>query len=90
MALTTSAAPHCFYSHVHAAPGCHHDNRQRAVHGLHPCEQVEPFLSRRRIPRVIEINQREIEIFCELFTRPVVMAALKKFVENTGPMPHQP
>ena len=32
----------------------------------------------------------EIEIFCELFTRPAVMAALKKFVENTGPMPYQP
>jgi enoyl-CoA hydratase/carnithine racemase len=34
--------------------------------------------------------RQEIEIFCELFTRPAVMAALKKFVENTGPMPHQP
>jgi enoyl-CoA hydratase/carnithine racemase len=34
--------------------------------------------------------RREIEIFCELFTRPAVMAGLKKFVENTGPMPHQP
>jgi enoyl-CoA hydratase/carnithine racemase len=34
--------------------------------------------------------RREIEIFCDLFTRPAVMAALKKFVENIGPMPHQP
>jgi enoyl-CoA hydratase/carnithine racemase len=34
--------------------------------------------------------QREIEIFCELFTRPVVMAALKKFVEDSGPMPYLP
>ena len=34
--------------------------------------------------------RHEIEIFCELFTRPAVMAALKKFVENTGPMPYQP
>jgi enoyl-CoA hydratase/carnithine racemase len=34
--------------------------------------------------------RREIEIFCELFTRPAVMAGLKKFVENTGPMPYQP
>jgi enoyl-CoA hydratase/carnithine racemase len=40
------------------------------------------------IPR--EELRREIDIFCELFTRPAVMAALKKFVENTGPMPHQP
>jgi enoyl-CoA hydratase/carnithine racemase len=34
--------------------------------------------------------RQEIEIFCELFTHPAVMAALKKFVENTGPMPYQP
>jgi enoyl-CoA hydratase len=34
--------------------------------------------------------RQEIEIFCELFTRPAVLAALKKFVENTGPMPYQP
>ncbi len=40
------------------------------------------------IPR--EELRREIDIFCELFTRPAVMAGLKKFVENTGPMPHQP
>jgi enoyl-CoA hydratase/carnithine racemase len=40
------------------------------------------------IPR--EELRREIEIFCELFSRPAVLAALKKFVENTGPMPYQP
>jgi enoyl-CoA hydratase/carnithine racemase len=40
------------------------------------------------IPR--EELRQEIEIFCELFTRPAVMAGLRKFVENTGPMPHQP
>ena len=34
--------------------------------------------------------RREIEIFCELFTHPTVIAGLKKFVENTGPMPYQP
>jgi enoyl-CoA hydratase len=34
--------------------------------------------------------RREIDIFCELFSRPAVMAGLKKFVLNTGPMPHQP
>jgi enoyl-CoA hydratase len=32
----------------------------------------------------------EIAIFCDLFTRPAVLAALKNFVENTGPMPYQP
>jgi enoyl-CoA hydratase/carnithine racemase len=34
--------------------------------------------------------QHEINLFCELFARPAVMAALKKFVENTGPMPYLP
>ena len=36
-----------------------------------------------------ELNQ-EIDIFCELFTRPEVMVALKKFVEGSGPMPYLP
>jgi enoyl-CoA hydratase/carnithine racemase len=40
------------------------------------------------IPR--EELRHEIEIFCDLFTRPAVMAGLRKFVENNGPMPHQP
>ena len=34
--------------------------------------------------------RREIDIFCELFTRPAVMAGLKKFVEDSGPMPYLP
>jgi enoyl-CoA hydratase len=34
--------------------------------------------------------QREIEIFCELFARPTVMAALKKFVESSDAMPYLP
>ena len=34
--------------------------------------------------------RREIEIFCELFTRPAVMAGLKKFVESTDAMPYLP
>lgn len=36
-----------------------------------------------------ELHQ-EIDIFCELFTRPEVMVALKKFVEDSGPMPYLP
>jgi enoyl-CoA hydratase/carnithine racemase len=34
--------------------------------------------------------RREIDLFCELFARPTVMAALKKFVEDAGPMPYLP
>ncbi|HUK46863.1 MAG TPA: enoyl-CoA hydratase/isomerase family protein [Terriglobales bacterium] len=34
--------------------------------------------------------QREIEIFCQLFTRPAVEAGLRKFVENTDAQPYLP
>ena len=40
------------------------------------------------IPR--EELRQEIDLFCELFTRPAVMAALKKFVESTDAMPYLP
>jgi len=34
--------------------------------------------------------QREIDIFCELFSRPAVLAGLKKFVESTAAQPYLP
>lgn len=34
--------------------------------------------------------RREIDLFCELFARPTVMAALRKFVESTDAMPYLP
>jgi enoyl-CoA hydratase/carnithine racemase len=34
--------------------------------------------------------RREIDLFCELFARPAVMAALGKFVESTDAMPYLP
>jgi enoyl-CoA hydratase/carnithine racemase len=34
--------------------------------------------------------RREIDLFCELFSRPAVMASLKKFVESSDPMPYLP
>jgi enoyl-CoA hydratase/carnithine racemase len=34
--------------------------------------------------------QREIEIFCELFTRPAVEAGLRKFVESKDALPYLP
>jgi enoyl-CoA hydratase/carnithine racemase len=40
------------------------------------------------IPR--EELRREIELFCELFMRPAVMEALRRFVESTSPFPYQP
>ena len=41
-------------------------------------------------PLPAEELRREIDIFCELFTRPAVMEGLRKFVENTGPHPYLP
>jgi enoyl-CoA hydratase/carnithine racemase len=40
------------------------------------------------IPR--EELRREIEIFCDLFTRPAVEAGLRKFAESADPMPYLP
>ncbi|HEY6465542.1 MAG TPA: enoyl-CoA hydratase/isomerase family protein [Candidatus Acidoferrales bacterium] len=40
------------------------------------------------IPR--EELRREIEIFCELFTKPAVGAGLRKFVESTDALPYLP
>lgn len=34
--------------------------------------------------------RREIDIFCELFTRPAMEEGLRKFVENAGAMPYLP
>jgi enoyl-CoA hydratase/carnithine racemase len=41
-------------------------------------------------PLPVEELRREIDIFCELFTRPAVMEGLRKFVENAGPHPYLP
>lgn len=41
-------------------------------------------------PIPYEELKREIEIFCELFSRPAVEEGLRKFVENEGPQPYLP
>jgi enoyl-CoA hydratase len=41
-------------------------------------------------PVPAEELHREIDIFCELFTRPAVEAGLRKFVESTDPLPYLP
>lgn len=41
-------------------------------------------------PIPYEELKREIEIFCELFSRPAVQAGLKKFVESTDAQPYLP
>ena len=34
--------------------------------------------------------RQEIDVFCELFSRPAVQAGLKKFVESTDAQPYLP
>lgn len=41
-------------------------------------------------PLPAEDLRREIDIFCDLFTRPAVMEGLRKFVNNMGPHPYLP
>jgi enoyl-CoA hydratase/carnithine racemase len=41
-------------------------------------------------PIPYEELKREIEIFCDLFSRPAVEEGLRKFVENEGPQPYLP
>lgn len=41
-------------------------------------------------PLPAEELSREIDIFCDLFTRPAVMEGLRRFVENAGPHPYLP
>lgn len=41
-------------------------------------------------PIPLEELRKEIDLFCELFERPAVMAALKKFVESTDAQPYLP
>ncbi|HVA93316.1 MAG TPA: enoyl-CoA hydratase/isomerase family protein [Candidatus Dormibacteraeota bacterium] len=41
-------------------------------------------------PLPAEALRLEIELFCELFTRPAVMEGLRKFVEDTGAHPYLP
>lgn len=41
-------------------------------------------------PIPYEELQQEIELFCKLFTQPIVEAGLKKFVESVDPQPYLP
>jgi len=41
-------------------------------------------------PLLLEELQKEIEIFCNLFTQPAVEAGLRKFVESKEALPYLP
>ena len=56
------AAAHRFDRHLDAAPRGHHHDRERRVDALDAREQVQPLLARRRVARVVEVDQRDIEL----------------------------
>jgi len=58
---------------------------------IHKFDRETAIVAKRFIkPIPYEDLRREIEIFCELFSRPAVEAGLKKFVESTDAMPYLP
>lgn len=52
----------------------------------HTAQAAKRFIK----PALREELAREIDIFCELFTRPAVEAGLRKFVESADAMPYLP
>ena len=56
------AAAHGLDGQFDAAPGGHHDHRQRGVERLDAVEQVETFLAGGGVARVVEVHQDGVEI----------------------------
>ena len=56
------APAHRLDGDLDAAPCGHHDDRQRRVDALDSREQVEPFFPRRRVARVVQVDQRDVEL----------------------------
>ena len=56
------APAHRLDGDLDAAPGRHDDDGQRRVESLDAREQVEAFLARGRIARVVQIDERDVEL----------------------------
>ena len=56
------APAHGLDCQFHRAPGGHDDDRHRRVERLELREEREAFESRRRVPRVVEVDQRDVEV----------------------------
>ncbi len=56
------AAAHRFDRDVHRAPRRHDDDRQDGVAGVDLPEQLEAFLARRRVARVVEVDQHHVVV----------------------------
>ena len=60
--VVARAAAHRFDRARHAAPPGHDQDRQRRIDRLHPLEQLEPLLAGRRVARVVEVDERDVEV----------------------------
>ena len=56
------AAAHRLDGEIHRAPGRHDDDGHGRVELLEPREQREAFFARRGVARVVQIDQRDVEI----------------------------
>ena len=56
------AAAHRFDRHIDARPRGQHDDGKRRIVGLQPRQQIEPFLTRRRVARVVQVDERRVEV----------------------------
>ena len=56
------AAAHRLDRDVHRAPRRHDDDRKDGVGGMDLPEQLEPFLARRRVARVVEVDQHHVVV----------------------------
>ena len=56
------AAPHRFDRDLDAAPRRHHDHRQRRIDPLDARQQVQAFFAGRRVARVVQVDQRDVEL----------------------------
>ena len=54
--------PHRFDGQFDIGPGRHDHDRQRAVERLNAGEQIESFLARGGVARVIEVHEQDIEL----------------------------
>ena len=56
------AAAHRLDGDFDAAPGRHDDDRQRRIDALDARQQVQAFFARRRVARVVQVDQRDVEL----------------------------
>ncbi len=56
------ALPHRLHGQIHRAPGGHDDHGQARIDLLDAREQVQAFLARRRVPRVVQVDEGRVAL----------------------------